>query len=771
MECCGLCEWSWKALKTEDKHEMIPAPGASDIPKPAKLPAHSRAAAAQQLNDAPQKPERGVYYPVPHRKVAPTGWRTRRYLKRKSLRRSNQQYAATDRLGTQATMLPMALGALAIMIVLASVLVTLTAVVEATQMRYQQSAVTLADILPGDSLKMYDMHGSMIYQMVDQGLQTSVPFSQISPNIVHAEIATEDQYFWSNPGYDITGIIRAAIDDLTNHRIVGGGSTITQQLIKNTIVGNQDTIIRKLQEIILAPQITRYYSKQQIIQMYLNTIYYGEQAYGVDAAAFAYFNFQDKPGHSAASQLDIAQAATLAGIPRSPMTLDPYLHPVAAYSRMRDVLRLMLTQGYITQAQEEEALYEAAQPGFLHHGIINNDLAPQYANYALNELSQTLHVKVSDLARAGLQVYTTLDLPLQNKVLKIAQQHIAQLAKPHNMSNAAEVLIDFHNGDIRVMLGSVDPIKSQFDVASQGYRQPGSSFKPFIYATAFAEGLSPGMPVLDARFSVQLCCGLPPYTPNNYDLSYHGLVPYRYALQNSFNIPAVKLLTKVGVQPALQTAERMGITSYEGIPNYTMVLGSLSVHLLDEVSAYGDFANGGVRIAPHAIDTVLDTRGHVIYHFVPTGTRVISKQVAFLMTNVLSDNSSRTFEFGKCSALYLYSNTQTQCYEGNPGTVRPAAVKTGTSQDFRDNWTVGYTTNYVMGVWAGNNDNSPMVNVTGVDGAGPIWHDSLLLAEQGHPITGFTNPGGVVKRTVHYPQGITTTDWYLAGMPIKNWYI
>ncbi len=215
----------------------------------------------------------------------------------------------------------------------------------------------------------------------------------------------------------------------------------------------------------------------------------------------------------------------------------------------------------------------------------------------------------------------------------------------------------------------------------------------------------------------------------------------------------------------------MGISSYEGTPNYTMVLGTLSVHLLDEVSAYGVFANGGVRIPPHAIDTVADTHGRLIYHFVPLGTRVISKQVAFIMTNVLSDNTSRTFEFGKCSALYLYSNTQTQCYQGNPGPIRPAATKTGTSQDFRDNWTVGYTTDYVMGVWAGNNDNSPMINVTGVDGAGPIWHDSLLLAEQGHPITGFTNPGGVVKRTVHYPAGITTTDWYLAGVPVGNWYI
>jgi membrane peptidoglycan carboxypeptidase len=765
-------------MKGTKEKQLVPAQHAVDrvqrskTPKPAKLPAYSRAAEAQRLNDLPGQPIRGAYYPVPHRLYQPTGWRTRRYLKRKNLHRSNLRFAAIDRIGTQ-SMLPMALGALAMLIALTGLLFTLTAVVEATQMRYQQNVLTLADLLPGDSLKMYDMHGTMIYQMVDQGLQTSVSLNQISPDLVNAEVATEDQNFWHDPGFDITGIVRAAISDLSNGHIVQGGSTITQQLIKNLIVGNQDTILRKLQEIILAPQVTRYYTKQQIMTMYLNSIYYGEQAYGADAAAFMYFGLQDTPGHSAASQLDIAQSALLAGIPSSPMSFDPYLHPQAAYNRMRDVLHGMRVQGYISVAQENAALYEATQPGFLKHGLIHNDLAPHFVNYALRELAGVLHVKITDLARSGLVVSTTLDLPLQNKILKIAQQHISALSQTHHMSNAAEVLIDYHNGDVRVLLGNVDPGNPQFgafDVASQGYRQPGSSFKPFIYATAFADGMSPGMPVLDAPFSIQLCCGLPPYSPQNYDLSYHGLISFRYALQNSFNIPAVKLLTKVGVQQSLHTAQEMGITSYEGTPNYTMVLGSLSVHLLDETSAFGVFANGGVRVPAHAITTVYDTSGRLVYHFVPTGTRVISKQVAFMMTNVLSDNASRTFEFGKCSALYLYSNTQTQCYEGDPGSIRPAAVKTGTSQDFRDNWTVGYTSDYVMGVWAGNNDNSPMVNITGVDGAGPIWHDSMLLAEQGHPIQDFTNPGGVVKRTVHYPQGITTTDWYLAGVPVQNWF-
>jgi membrane peptidoglycan carboxypeptidase len=753
----------------QEKH-MVPA---NDTYRPAKLPEHSRAAAAQRLSDLPQKPTRGVYYAVPHRLTHPTGWRTRRYIKRKHLRRSNEQYTAIDRIGTQFTMLPMALGALAFLVVLASIVVSLTAVVEATQERYQQKATTLADIIPKDSLKMYDMHGTLIYQMLDQGIQTTVPLSQISQNLINAEVAIEDQYFWTNPGFDITGIVRAAITNLTHGRIVSGGSTITQQLIKNAIVGNQDTILRKLQEIILAPEVTRHFTKQQILSMYLNTIYYGEQAYGAEAAAFTYFNLHDTATTSAASQLDLAQAAMLAGIPSSPAAYDPFLHPRAAYQRMQEVLNEMRLQNHITSQQLRAALAEANQRGFLHRGVVHNNLAPHFVDYSINELAKTFNVKRTDLARAGLIVYTTLDLPLQNKILKIAQQHIAQLAVAHHMSDAAAVMIDFHNGAIRVLLGNIDPANphyGSFDMASQGYRQSGSSFKPYIYATAFAEGLSPGMPVMDAPFTIQLCCGLPSYSPQNYDQRFHGLMSYRYALQNSFNVPGVKVLSRVGVDAALHTAQLMGITSYTGTPNYTMVLGTLGIHLLDQTSAFGDFANGGVRIPPHAINMVTDPQGHLVYQFIPQGNRVISKQVAFLMTNVLSDNASRTFEFGMCSALYLYSNTQSQCYQGNPGIIRPAAVKTGTSQEFRDNWTVGYTTDYVMGVWAGNNDNSPMINITGVDGAAPIWHDSMLLAEQGRPVTGFQNPGGLEKKTVNYPVGITTRDWYLKGVPIENWY-
>lgn len=736
--------------------------------KPAKVPEQSRAAASQRLGERPLPVRPGTYYDAAHQPLHPKGWYIKRHLRRRNLHRTNERYAAVDRAGTRWSMLPLACATIGLVFLVGSFFVIYNAFAAATNQKYQTSVVRLSDLLPPDSLRMYDEHGTLIYEAIDQGLQISEPLTGIADNLVHAEISIEDRYFWTNPGYDVTGIVRAAIEDLTSKRVVAGGSTITQQLIKNTIVGNQDTALRKLQELILAPQATRYYTKQQIMDMYLNTTYYGNQAYGAEAAAFVYFDLQDTPKQTAAQQLDVAQAAMLAGIPQNPYAYDPLASPKATFTRMNEVLTQMVQLKYITPGQQLDAIKEAESPNFLKLGIVNNIQAPNFTNYALNELAALLNTKVSELSRSGLVVHTTLDLPLQNKILKIAQDNVKALAKPNHLTDAAEVLIDFHNGDIHVLLGSIDPDKSQFDVASQGYRQPGSAFKPFVYATAFKDGVSPGAAVLDSAISIPLCCGLGSYTPKNYDLGYHGLISLRAALQNSFNIPAVKVLYKAGVDASLKTAEAMGVTKYEGTPNYTMVLGSLSVTLLEMTSAYGVFAYGGLRVTDHSIATILNQSGKAIYQFTPQPQRVISPQVAYMMTSVLSDNSARTFEFGKCSAMYLYTTTQTQCYAGNAGTVYPSAVKTGTSQNFVDNLTIGYTTDYVMGVWAGNDNNSPMVNVIGVTGAGPIWHSGMLLAEQGHKPADFAVPSGLVKRTVNYG-GITTTDWYLKGATVQDW--
>ncbi len=639
-----------------------------------------------------------------------------------------------------------------------------------TQANYERWVLRLPDLLPLDNLKMFDSKGVLIAQMTDQGIHTTVKLEQIAPLLQEATVATEDKNFWTNQGIDILRIIRAALDDLRSGQIVEGGSTITQQLIKNLIVGNEATLIRKFEEIVLVPQVLSHYSKHDILQMYLNSIYYGHQAYGVDAAATIYFGLEDKPGQSAALQLDLAQSAMLAGFPSNPSAYDPQLHPQAAFNRFENVLGLMITQGYITKVQALDAIREAQSPNFFRVAASLRNRAPHFANFVLTQLEQLFHLTRKQLSRSGMLVDTTLDIGLQDKIQKIAQQHIAELRDAHHLTNAAEVLIDFHTGAIISLLGSIDyndtSIDGQFDVATQGYRQPGSSFKPYVYVTAFEQGASPAQAIDDAPTTIDLPGGDPPtFTPRNYDGSYHGHMTLRCALQNSLNIPAVRVLKHVGIDAAMQTAYNMGITTYQGTPGYSLVLGGLGVRLLDHTSAMGTFANGGVHVGYYAINQVVSgNTGKVLYqHSLDPGVHVISPQLAYMMTNVLSDNTSRIPEFFDCNVLQLYSNSQSDCWNGNRGVVRPAAAKTGTTNDFRDNWTVGYTTDFVMGVWAGNDDNTPMIDVTGVQGAAPIWHDSMLLAEQGHPIRDFTNPGGLEQATVTYPDGVETTDWFLPG--------
>lgn len=639
-----------------------------------------------------------------------------------------------------------------------------------TQSKYLSNVLTLHDLVPRDNLKMYDSKGLMITQLTDYGLHTSVPLTKVSKHLVNATVATEDKNFWTNPGVDILRILQAAVDNLRTGHVVEGGSTITQQLIKNLVVGNDTSILRKLDEIVLTPQLNSRYSKYDIMEMYLNTIYYGEDAEGIDAAANVYFNLQDLPDKPAAAQLDLAQAAMLAGIPSSPTVYDPLQHPKAALQRFHTVLDLMLTQGYITKAEASDALQEAQDPHFFKQPTFVNR-APHFANFVLSQLKDQFHIKsAKDLSRSDMVVTTTLDLSLQDKIQKIAQQHVAELRDSgHNLSNAAEVLIDFHTGAVISLLGSIDynntSIDGQFDVATQGYRQPGSSFKPYVYVTAFEQGASAAQAVSDEPLTISLPGGDPPtYSPKNYDLGYHGHMTIRCALQNSLNIPAVKALQHVGIDNAMRTAKDMGIDSYEGTPGYSLVLGGLGVRLIDHTSAFGAFANGGVHVPYYEVQKVELATTHKTYvHQNNPGTHAISPQLAYMMTSVLSDNQSRIPEFLECNVLQLYSNSQNDCLNGNRGAVRPAAAKTGTTNDFRDNWTVGYTTDYVMGVWAGNDDNSPMNDVSGVQGAAPIWHDSMLEAEQGHPIRDFTNPGGLQWSSATYADGVQTSDWFLPG--------
>ncbi len=640
-----------------------------------------------------------------------------------------------------------------------------------TQQLYAPSVTTLHDLLPHDNLKMYDSKGIFIRALTDQGIHTSVTLDHVSPYLINATIATEDKNFWTNPGIDVLRIVRAALDDLRAGHIVEGGSTITQQLIKNLLVGDETTFIRKLQEISLTPEVNSHYSKRDILQMYLNSIFYGEQAYGVDAAANIYFGIDDtQGGPSAASRLDLAQSAMLAGLPNAPDTYAPSRHLQAALNRCQVVLDMMVQQQYITRVQVIDAMKEARSPGFFKHPAGLTNRAPHFFNFVLTQLEQTYHLTREQLSRSDMVVYTTLDVALQDKIQKIAQQHVADLFNTgHNVSNAAEVIIDFHTGAILSLLGSIDyndtSIDGQFDVATQGYRQPGSSFKPYVYVTAFEQGASPAQAVADRPLTIPLPGAYPPtFTPQNYDQRFHGHMTLRCALQNSLNVPAVRVLQHVGINNAMKTAQDMGITSYQGTPGYSLVLGGLGVKLIDHTSAIGTFANGGVHVPYYAVQKVVFASADRIYtHKNNPGKRVISPQLAYMMTSVLSDNESRKPEFYDCNVLQLFPNSRNDCWAGNRGTVRPAAAKTGTTNDFRDNWTMGFTTDYVMGVWTGNDNNTPMINVLGVDGAAPIWHDAMLLAEQGHPIRDFTNPGGLEQDIVTYPDGVRSTDWFIPG--------
>jgi membrane peptidoglycan carboxypeptidase len=735
---------------TDERH--ITRPSATI---PAQLPQYSRAAAAQRLSDLPEPVHRGVYYEVPHQPLHEEHWHIKQYIKRKQLRTTNTHARNTERLSIRSAILPLSIGTLLLVILSTTFLISYATSSHAIDKHYLSQVVTLADLLPQDNLKLYDASGQLLYQATDQGVQTSEPLDKISPALQEAEIDIEDQSFWQNNGYDITGIVRAAISDLSTGHVVEGGSTITQQLLKNAVVGNSDTVLRKLEEVELAPEVTRYYTKQQILAMYLNTVYYANNAYGAEAAAQIYFGLQDKPNDPASNQLDIAQAATLAGIPSDPTLRNPITHPRESIIRTQDVLHQMYALKSITYQQYVSALKEIQKPGFAsYHAPIQNLHAvalSSFTIYALNELATDMHVKISDLSRSGLKVITTLNSNLQTQVLREAQRDIAAIRAAHHITDSSVVMIRPQTGAIEVLIGNIDPAHSQFDVAAQGFRQAGSSMKVFTYITAFEHGLSPGMKTYDEPQTFYYN-GIP-FTPDNYDDMHYGWITYREALDWSLNIDATRLELSpyVGVQRDYETAESMGLGQTNGVLNETFTLGAMGIHLLNETSAYGTVANGGKYVAPHTIQTVSNAQGKVLYTASTTGKQVVSPQAAYILSMVLSDNATRDKEFYPCDALDLYVNNQCG------GTVIPAAVKTGTSNDFVDNLTVGYTPSLVTGVWSGNDDDSPMNNIIGITGAGTIWHDAMMTALQGKPIQQFTNPGGVVYSPVYHDLALASS--------------
>jgi membrane peptidoglycan carboxypeptidase len=657
-----------------------------------------------------------------------------------------------------------------------------------------------------DSVRIYDSKGVLLYQFSDFGAQHSISLANVPIQVVNATVAIEDRSFWVNQGIDFTSIVRAAIADIQTKSINQGGSTITQQLVKYNVLNSNETFDRKLREAILAIGMTSSgaYSKSQILEMYLNSIPYGQEAYGIDAAATAYFGYQDDPatGESAAQRLDLAQASMLAGIPQNPNTNNPLLHPQHARDRQTQVLQAMVGEGYITKAQMTAALAESASPNFFHPQPAAKNLAPHFVNFVKDQLSSMLQTGQLHLTRSGLNVYTTLDVALQDKVQAAARQHLlgndpddyGGLIRNDHLTNIAGMVVDGLNGtpgSIRVFLGSYDyystKIDGQFNVLTQGLgRGPGSSFKPIVYATAFSKGWFPGMTVADMPTIFWDNGAAKPYNPLDFNFDqFWGNITLRVALQNSLNIPAVKVMQFAGVDDVQTMAMRMGITEWPATAKWGLssVLGTLDVHPYQMVQAYSVFANYGQYIPMHAIDKITDSSGNSLFQYTqPQPIQVMSPQVAFLITSVLTDNFTRAKDFGACSPLFLTpdrndcarrvrqrppADPTSQATWPSPN-AWPAAAKTGTGENFKDDWTLGYTMDYVGGFWGGNNDHTPMHHIDGITGAAPIWKVAMLGAEQGHAKTPFPVPEGVHKIT-YTSNGITSTDWILDGFePPKN---
>lgn len=558
--------------------------------------------------------------------------------------------------------------------------------------------------------RLLDRHGRLIAERWHEGRRAWVPLNRISKHLVDATIATEDATFYSNLGVDPARIAGAALQNAQQGQVVSGASTITMQLARNLFLGPDErydqTMDRKLLEAGLAQELTALFSKDEILEMYLNLLNYGNLAYGPEAAAQTYF------GKSAAD-LTLAEATLLAGIPQQPARLNPFTDLAAVRSRQRVVLDLMVRHGYLTAAQADTVFAEPI--ALASPQATPTDCAPHFTLYVEQRLAQQLGV--DNLRRTGLTITTTLDLDMQELAQQLVAERVAELQPRFDLSNAALVALRPGSGEILAMVGSADfgnaAISGQVNVATSP-RQPGSAIKPLLYAIAFDDNLiSPATVLWDTPITYTVAPGQT-YAPRNYDETFHGPVTARSALANSYNVPAVKLLDAVGVDRMLARSQAMGLRSLSRDPSWyglSLTLGGGEVTLLELTAAFAALANQGTYVEPTAVLAAADAQGRRVAGLAPPPPQqVVSPAAAFLVTDILSDNAARTPAFGANSPLRL---------------SRPAAAKTGTTSDWRDNWTVGYTRFLVAGVWAGNNDGRPMRHTTGLTGAAPIWRDFM----------------------------------------------
>lgn len=587
-----------------------------------------------------------------------------------------------------------------------------------------------------DATRIYDKKGELLYSVYQDENRTYVKLNEIPKYLQQGTIAIEDKDFYTNKGFSPIAYLRVAKNAALGQGLAGG-STISQQLVKNVLLTNERSLPRKIKELILSIQVNQTYSKDQILEMYLNNIPYGGTAVGAEAASQMYFGKKVK-------ELNLAESAFLAGLPQSPSIYSPFSGNDYYIDRTEAVLKRMVEDGYITKDQQKKALVDIERYAFKKENVTGIK-APHYVMYVKEVLAKQFGENM--VTTGGLQVTTSLDYDIQKKTEEVVKEEVDKL-KAHKVGNGAAVVADPKTGEILAMVGSKDYFDTEndgnFNVAISNTRQPGSSMKPVMFATAFEKGYTPATLLMDVKTEFPTPESVESvYKPVNYDGKYHGPVQVRFALGNSLNIPAVKMLAMVGVEPVMQKAYEMGIENWkptdEAMKNVglSLVLGGRETSLLNEITAYSVFANKGVRQDPVTVLKVTDKNGKVLYeHKKTSGKKVLSEEVAFLISHILLDNNARSQAFGTRSYLTISGKT--------------VSVKTGTTDDKRDNWTIGYTPSYVVGVWVGNNDNSPMnpTIASGITGASPIWNKIMTYVLKGKADEEFEKPSNVEAREI-----------------------
>lgn len=571
---------------------------------------------------------------------------------------------------------------------------------------------SFADTAP---IRIYDRNGILLYEQKGQSYQDRTHLSLLPDYLIDATLAIEDQRFYEHGGIDTLAILRAIWSNVQSNAIVSGASTIDQQLIRN-ILGTERprSVENKIWESLYALRISTMYSKDTILEQYFRTIYYGNQAYGITTASKKYFGKEPY-------DLDLAESSFLAGIPQNPALYNPFTNFENTKKRQKEVLNALVAQKKIELAEAEKAFAQDIR--FISSE--KNIQAPHFVFFVLNQLKDTLS--------QNTDIHTTLDAYLQESIQEKINYHLTQL-QGKNVTNAAAMVLS-NDGQIIAMIGSKDFFDSQIDGQVNvvvNPRQPGSTLKPFLYLAAFEKGWTPATSILDIPTKFSTAEGTP-YTPQNYDQNFRGMVLLREALANSYNIPAVKALDFVGVSNFIHFLERFGITSLENDADFyglALALGDGEISLYNLVKAYSILGNQGIQ-KPIRYILAGPSSG------TSTEEKIINPEIAYLITDILKDEGARTESFGENSVLSV------------PG----YSVKTGTSRNFKDNWTIGYSADFTIGVWVGNNDASSMKNISGVEGAGPIFQDVASLLNSTYGIKEIKKPENIIEKTICWPSG------------------